>query len=233
MGSTTKDKFRFVKENPKHKVTLTTPFLAWKSEVTQQQYKTLMKTNPSRFQKCGGKCPVERVSWHDAARFANALSKLQKKPACFVCKSGKCSLAPAYQKGNYHKCKGWRLPTEAEWEYMAWAGSSNAGKDKFAGVAMNKRNINASTVPVQNSGSNSWGLLGMKSNVFEWTLDYKYRKYSTQTVTNPLQSAPAAMRVMRGGCWFLVMWKTRISCREWMLPSTRSHLVGFRPVRSL
>ncbi|MBN2497334.1 MAG: SUMF1/EgtB/PvdO family nonheme iron enzyme [Deltaproteobacteria bacterium] len=102
-------------DETQHQVTISRPFLLQTTEVTQGQYRALMGENPSHFSACGDGCPVEQVSWQDATAYANAMSRKEGLEEC-------------YSKDRFKGlgCKGYRLPTEAEWEYAARAGSAGA-----------------------------------------------------------------------------------------------------------
>jgi formylglycine-generating enzyme required for sulfatase activity len=163
-----------------HQVTLTQPFYLQTTEVTQGQWEAVMGNNPSYFTDCGNDCPVEQVSWEDAQDFIAALNDLGE--------------------GTY------RLPTEAEWEYAARAGSTTA----FANGDFSLNNLDAMGWYDGNSGDtthtvaqkqpNAWGLYDMHGNVLEWCQD-RYGNYPSGSVTDPQGPSSGSARVVRGGCW--------------------------------
>ena len=131
MGSPPNEVGRAGGEGPQHKVTLTRSFAMMRYEVTQKAFQDVMKYNPSSFKSCGNNCPVENLTWHQAAHFANQLSLRQGLPQCYNCvgsgASVVCTLKNNYKSGsNYYSCTGYRLPTEAEWEYATRAGTTTA-----------------------------------------------------------------------------------------------------------
>jgi formylglycine-generating enzyme required for sulfatase activity len=117
MGSPSSEPGRYDNE-VQHQVTLTQAFYLGKTEVTQRQWKAVMGSNPSGFKKCGDDCPVEQVSWTEGVEFCNKLSDREGLTRCY---SGRGSNI-AWDKN----CSGYRLPTEAEWEYAARAGTATA-----------------------------------------------------------------------------------------------------------
>jgi formylglycine-generating enzyme required for sulfatase activity len=180
-------------EKPRHRVRITRPFYLGATEVTQGQYQAVTGENPSRF-KGSDDLPVETVRWNEAVAFCNKLSQKE-------------GLKPYYQFGDGEQSggNGYRLPTEAEWEYACRAGSSSRyafGDDEssLGDYAWFNGNSAAKTHPVGQKKPNAWGLFDMHGNVWEWCWDgYDEKYYSDSPSADPSGSLKASVRVFRSG----------------------------------
>ena len=198
-------------EAPVHRVRLSQAFDLGKYEVTQAQWEAVMGTNPSDFSACGGTCPVESVSWEDVQTFIGKLNALERVGA-------------------------YRLPTEAEWEYAARAGTQTAysfGEDAgdLDRYGWYDENSDTRTHPVGRKRPNGWGLYDVHGNVWEWVADW-YGGYSSDLVTDPHGSATGAGRVYRGGGWNSPTRYCRAPNRLYDAPGDRINSLGFRLART-
>jgi len=173
-------------EGPAHDVTITTGFYVGKYEVTQAQWQAVMGNNPSQFKESGPDAPVEQVSWNEAVAFCNRLSAVPPEKEI---------------EGAY------RLPTEAEWEYSARAGTTIAycfGDEKagLSDFAWWDGNSHKKTHPIGQKRPNGFGLFDVHGNVWEWCADWHAKDYYQQTpVTDPAGPLLGSVRVIRGGSW--------------------------------
>ena len=166
-----------------------------KYEVTQRDYERVLEANPSRWKDPDR--PVEQVRWSDAVRYCNARSRLE-------------GLGPAYDLETW-ECNfdtdGYRLPTEAEWEYAARAGTGTRyffgdQASKMPVFAWTKQNARGRTHPVGKKHPNPWGLYDIYGNVWEWCHDlYAPDYYKKAGPRNPRGPTTGKTRVVRGGCW--------------------------------
>ncbi len=172
MGSPTAESGRGTDE-VQHSVTLTTDFWMAESEVTQRQYMNLMGSSPSNFK--GDDLPVENVSWFDAVAYCNALSVKEKLQPCYQINGTTVEWADGV------KCTGYRLPTEAEWEYAANPATPPrtvyAGSDTVNGVAWIDTNSGNTTHAVKTKTGNGRGLYDLSGNVWEWVWDWYQGNY--------------------------------------------------------
>jgi formylglycine-generating enzyme required for sulfatase activity len=160
-------------EYPVTTITLTRAFYVMETEVTQGQFEGLMGYNPSAFSGCGADCPVEQVNWYQAAAFANAASAAEGFVSCYTC-WGSGSAVECEAPADPYACEGYRLLTEAEWEYAARCGSDTvaAGSNTVADVAWYEGNSGYTTHPVAMLSPNACGLYDMSGNVYEWVNDW-------------------------------------------------------------
>jgi formylglycine-generating enzyme required for sulfatase activity len=210
MGSDkTVDKDASDAQMPRHTVKITKPFFLGIYEVTQEEYQNVMGTNPSSRSALSSskdlvsklerrKHPVQKVSWLDAIAFCNALSvKERLKP--FYKIDGSTVTVPDWS-GN-----GYRLPTEAEWEYACRAGKTTrysfgdneASLESFAWFVSNSKEHSH---PVGEKLVNPFGLYDMHGNVWEWCWDW-FGSYSGQTQSDPHGPEKGTSKVIRGGSW--------------------------------
>ena len=214
---------------PAHEVELSRPFWIGKAEVTQGLYRQVMGENPSKNSRCGDSCPVDRVSWLDAAAFANTLSEREGLETCYTLGASSVS----WPRGL--DCQGYRLPTEAEWEYAARAdeGRAYSGADEHDAVAWVAENSGGQPHPVSLKRPNAWGIYDMSGNVWEWVWDrYSDSYYKSSPGMNPTGPTSGDERVNRGGSWSYDEASARIDLRDrWPADSGNDDL-GFRLVRS-
>ncbi|HEY5675008.1 MAG TPA: SUMF1/EgtB/PvdO family nonheme iron enzyme [Malonomonas sp.] len=200
-----------------HRVTLNQAFMLQTTEVTQGQWLKTMGSNPSFFSNCGIDCPVENISWNDAQKFIARLNTAD----------------PQY---NY------RLPTEAEWEYAARAGSQSAlpngelrSNDLFddmnvAQLGWYVGNSQQGTHPVAQKPSNRWGLYDMHGNVREWCNDW-HHIYPFTAEIDPQGPDAGWSKIRRGGSWNLYTRFLRSASRDWANQNSRDPFTGLRLVQ--
>ena len=199
------------REKPVHQVTVASYYIA-QTEVTQELWIAVMNENPGYFN--GARHPVEQVSWTDCQDFIAALNELTGR--------------------------SFRLPTEAEWEFAARGGNLSqgykyAGGDYLPDVAWYSYNDSwelrgngaHGTHDVATRIPNELFLFDMSGNVHEWCQDW-YGDYTTDAVTDPVGPMTGTARVYRGGSWYFDEWFCRVSFRNSVAPSYRSHGIGMR-----
>ncbi|MDR2095138.1 MAG: SUMF1/EgtB/PvdO family nonheme iron enzyme [Treponema sp.] len=214
-------------EKPAHKVTVQGFYLG-KTEVTQKEYAAVMGNNPSNFR--GDNLPVENVSWFEAVEYCNRLSLKE-------------NLVPAYSGGGDSiacdfSASGYRLPTEAEWEYAAKGGNKDAMIYEYSGgnspdtTAWYRGNSGSKTHEAAGKAPNSLGLYDMSGNVGEWCWDW-YAAYTSRTQTDPRGAAAGAERSVRGGAWDSDAPALRSASRNKGAPLQQYKTIGFRVLRSV
>ena len=228
MGSPTDELGRKSSET-QHTVTITRGFAMSSTEVPQGLYEEVMGTNSS-FHNYGPEWPVEFVTWMDTVEFANAMSEREGLDKCYRVDSGKVSWPQGLD------CTGYRLPTEAEWEYAARAGENQlySGSDDLDSVGWYSENSGTDTRPVASKAPNAWGLYDMSGNVSEWVWDIP-ENYKSLPVDDPTGPRNGDYRVIRGGGVGLGAdgaTTARVANRTKHRFDHRNAVMGFRVVRS-
>jgi formylglycine-generating enzyme required for sulfatase activity len=218
-------------ERPEHEVTLTRGFWIARTETTQIQFASWTNaddTDPSDHPNCD-LCPVENVDWYTARRYANAASAAEGFPACYL-EDGSDLVASL--AGDPYACSGYRLPTEAEWEYAARGGEDYdwAGSNAPAAVAWTEERADR-THEVAELDPNAWGLYDMCGNVQEWTGD-QFGFYSGEEETDPTGADKVTGPVYRGGSYEYEADDSKVYSRDANSPKTTSGDVGFRLART-
>lgn len=212
---------------PAHNVTLTSGILMSVTEITQGQWVELGFDNPSQHDTCVD-CPVEQVTWHEAAAYADALSAADGLAGCYTC-TGMGADTSCTAPDNPYACAGWRLPTAAEWEHAAGVDSTLwAGSDDFAAVAWTAEAV-GKPCPVGTLSPTSSGLYDLSGNVSEWVND-GYGDYTADDVVDPV-AEDNTTRVVRGGSIFQVAGQAEITAREGRAGTEAVPWRGFRLVR--
>ena len=227
-------------ERPTHKVTFTYDFYIGKYEVTFDEYDAFCNaTGKSKASDSGwgrGTRPVINVTWWDAIDYCNWLSEKEKLPKAYdsdgnlLDKDGRITIDPS-------KVVGYRLPTEAEWEYAAKGGNKSegykySGSDNVSDVAWYSSNSGSKTQEVGKKAPNELGLYDMSGNVWEWCSDW-YGSYSSSAQTNPYNSTAGSSRVLRGGSCYNSATFTRVAFRNYSSPASASYGLGFRICRTV
>ncbi len=217
MGSPPGETGRSDNERP-HMVRITSGFFLQETEVTQQQWETVMGTTPAFSQNCGDDCPVERISWQDALLFVKALNLREETDS-------------------------YRLPTEAQWEYACRAGTDTAfsaghmdGATDFENPALDAiawhfANARKGAHPVAQKQANPWGLYDMHGNVWEWCADWD-GPYPFSEAVDPAGPDRGKLKIRRGGSWSHAPRFCRSAYRSSLNPEKRDPQGGFRVLKT-
>lgn len=216
-------------EKPVHQVTLSS-FMMGKYEVTQEQYQKVIGNNPSNFNSGSdaARRPVEKVNWYDTVAFCNKLSDLEGYQRVYT-------ISGTDVRADVSK-NGYRLPTEAEWEYAARGGSQSrgyiySGSNDVDSVAWYDSNSGNMTHAVGTKAPNELGLYDMTGNVFEWCWDLYRNIYESGTQRDPVGASSGEERVLRNGGWYSGSKYLRSTIRFGSYPDDRVGENGFRVVR--
>jgi formylglycine-generating enzyme required for sulfatase activity len=214
------------------------------TEVTQGQYAAIMGINPSTFTGNPAR-PVETVSWYDSLVFCNQLSIQAGLQPCYSISGGTNPNAwgavPTADNSTWNAAtvnmgaNGYRLPTEAEWEYAARGGApldsyAYAGSDTIGDAAWYDANALGATHAVKGKAANKLGLYDMSGNAYERCWDW-YDAYPSASQTDPTGAVSGTLRVLRGGSWFSVSTDALVSNRNWGSQHPRLDYCGIRVVR--
>jgi TonB family protein len=195
-----------------HEVQISRGVFFAETECTQAQWESAMQSNPSDFK--GADRPVEQVSWIDAMEFCRKLTAKHRAD------------------GRLPEGWEWRLPSEAEWEYAARAGTTSPRHGELDAVAWFQGNSKNQTHLVKQKSANAWGLHDTLGNVWEWCGDW-YDQYPVERVIDPIGPISGTSRVIRGGCWKHHAGLARSASRLRLSPNARYSYLGFRPALSL
>ena len=213
-----------------------------KYDITQSLYQSVTGTNPSYFASNGdaATCPVERVSWHDAVEFCNRLSAKDGLSPVYTISGRTPNFGYPITRATVNAdftASGYRLPTEAQWEYAARAGTTtttyywgNASDDATVGqYAWFVDNSGGTTHAVGQKLPNAFGLYDMAGNIWQWCWDW-YGTYPSGSQTDPTGASSGTNRVIRGGSWRDLLYKLSPSYRLGYMPYYQDGNIGFRVV---
>jgi formylglycine-generating enzyme required for sulfatase activity len=224
MGSPEAEEDRDADEGPVHKVRIS-PFACMRVPVTRRVYAEVLGEDPGWPEGAAADRPVNNVSWFDAIRFCNSLSEREGLSPCYQI----ASEAVTWQ----FAANGYRLLTEAEWEYACRAGSTGSwsfGDGKLLEKhAWFEANSGGEPHPVGTRKPNRWGLYDMQGNVWEWCWDW-YGPYTSQPQADPVGAEDGSDRSLRGGA-FITPRNLRSAIRGWFVPENRNRIIGFRCAR--
>jgi len=237
MGSPESEAERWDWEGPQHQVTVDSFYIGI-YPITQKQYQFIMGIYPSYFK--GENLPVEQISWFDAIEYCNKLSQIYGLMPVYTVTGSEETRTVTWNKN----ANGYRLPTEAEWEFACRAGSTtpyNTGNNLTTNLANYNGNFpynnnspgiyREKTTTVDSFAPNAWGLYDKHGNVWEWCWDW-YDNYTAEAKINPSGAVTGVVRVVRGGSWNDEGRWLRSAFRHGAPPGHVENNLGFRVVRN-
>jgi len=241
-GSHDSDEYLRNNEHPQHKVIIPHNLFFGVYPVTQKQFQELMEYNPSIATE-NEDCPVEGVTWFSAVEFCNKMSEAESLSPYYALKAVRKRANGSIEgaKVTILGGDGFRLPTEAEWEYACRAGSVSPWcfGDQVLDVgnyAWYYDNSSMETHPVGQRKPNSWGLFDMHGNVMEWCYDWynelHYQQFAEEEAENPTGPDDGTAKVLRGGAWQFGAEATRCAYRNSSTPDAVAAVIGFRVCRT-
>jgi len=236
MGSLSNEQGRASEEGPHRQVTVSSFYMS-QYPVTQSEYEKIMGNNPSHFK--GPNLPVEQADWYDAIQFCNKKSQRENLMSVYTITVKDDSRVVVWDRN----ANGYRLPTEAEWEYACRAGTStmfsfgrtiNTNQTNYNGMSPYDSYAQGEnrkrTTPVNSFPANPWGLNDMHGNVYEWCWDW-FGVYVGFDVDDPDGASFGNNRVLRGGAWDSSLPQLRSASRYSAPPlGTKKSNIGFRIV---
>ncbi|MBE2278781.1 MAG: SUMF1/EgtB/PvdO family nonheme iron enzyme [Ignavibacteriaceae bacterium] len=212
-------------ETPSHQVTLDDFFIST-HEVNQFQWEQVMGFNPSTYK--GDSLPVSDISWFEAVQFCNYLSEREGLSNVYLINGTEVT--------KLHGSNGYRLPTEAEWEFAARGGLKSkgflySGDNKLNQVGWYQKNSGSKPHSIMSLKPNELGIYDMSGNVWEWCWDI-YGPYTSSNKTNPLGPSAGKNRVYRGASWFNSDVEARLAFRKSLPPGSKYFNLGFRLARN-
>jgi len=216
-------------ELPVHEVTLSSFFIG-QYEVTQDEYETVMGSNPAHNYGVGDNYPVYYLTWYNAVEYCNALSIQENLTPCYDLTDWSCNFS----------ADGYRLPTEAEWEYAARGGVNWTDDYRYSGTTDNlvdyawyNSNSGEQTHEVGTKLPNQLDIYDMSGNVCEWCNDrYLSSYYNSSPANNPPGPDSGFYRVLRGGYWGHGAIHCRVADRDHNYPGSYYYIIGFRILRT-
>ncbi len=254
LGSPADESGRADAEGPQVLVRITRPFLMQVHEVTQAQWQDIIGSFPPYHQQCDragdahDRCPVERINWFGAVAYLNERSRAEGLEPCYVAEQ--CGQRPPENRrcqrvARVPDCSGYRLPTEAEWEYAArggtatrfWSGDADADLERVGWCSPDGLGTHpACRLPAEGAG-HPWGLCDMHGNVGEWVESW-YGEYPAPpadggSLPNPTGPEDGERRGVRGGYFEALPASCRSAARSGAPPEVRDEYTGFRAVRTV